>query len=240
MSDPDGSAGGLTPDDPKVAEEWRRIEQERIAEERAEARENVADTSSNDEPGAAAGWSRGRWTLAAMTAALAAGVLMAIVVNRPSSVDVEPAAEIRDGVRTANGGSMPDRGLAGVRGPSFSAANAPPEGLRVRVYLRDAQGRQRLEELLADSDLRIESGEFAVGEEALGEAERLIAQGPLAAVDALLAALAEPSASLSLEAAPPAGRDEAAAAPTDAKLLIQIIDQPAAGDGARDGAGNGG
>jgi hypothetical protein len=239
MSDPDGSAGGLTPDDPKVAEEWRRIEQERITEERAEAREDVAGTIPNDEP-AAAGWSRGRWTLAAMTAALAAGVLLAIVVNRPSSVDVEPAAEIRDGVRTANDGPMPDRGLAGVRGPSFSAANAPPEGLRVRVYLRDAQGRQRLEELLADSDLRIESGEFAVGEEALGEAERLIAQGPLAAVDALLAALAEPSASLSLEAAPPAGRDEAAAAPTDAKLLIQIIDQPAAGDGARDGAGKGG
>ncbi|NDC63209.1 MAG: hypothetical protein EBZ59_04310 [Planctomycetia bacterium] len=240
-------------DDVEVADEWQRIEQERIAGERAEAMEDVG---GENVAGVAPAGDRGRglWPLAAMAAALAAGVLFAFAINRPARMDVGQATV------PVGGTPGPDRGpsFAAARGPSSVAAAGRATGLLVRVYLRDDRGRGRLEEVLAASDLRIESGETdtaatpAAAEDsrrAVGPSEWLTVEGPPAAVDALLAALAEPTVSLSLEpteatAPSPADQEarqepaETAASPSAVRLRIEIIDQPAV-DGATSAGGGG-
>lgn len=62
-------------EDADVEAEWRKIERERLEEEIAEAREDAA--APVDEP------MRHRWPWLALAAALAAGVLVAVVINRP-------------------------------------------------------------------------------------------------------------------------------------------------------------
>lgn len=62
-------------DDAAVAAEWRRIERERLEEEIAEARAGAAEPA--DEP------MRHRWPWLVLVGALAAGLLTAIVINRP-------------------------------------------------------------------------------------------------------------------------------------------------------------
>ena len=65
-------------EDADVEAEWRKIERERLEEEIAEAREDAAEPV--DEP------MRHRWPWLALAGALAAGVLAAFVINRPSEV----------------------------------------------------------------------------------------------------------------------------------------------------------
>jgi len=62
-------------DDAAVEAEWRRIERERLEEEIAEARAGAAEPA--DEP------MRHRWPWMVLVGALAAGLLTAIVINRP-------------------------------------------------------------------------------------------------------------------------------------------------------------
>jgi len=62
-------------DDAAVAAEWRRIERERLEEEIAEARAGAGEPA--DEP------MRHRWPWLVLVGALAAGLLTAIVINRP-------------------------------------------------------------------------------------------------------------------------------------------------------------
>jgi hypothetical protein len=62
-------------DDAAVAAEWRRIERERLEEEIAEARAGAVEPA--DEP------MRHRWPWMVLVGALAAGLLTAIVINRP-------------------------------------------------------------------------------------------------------------------------------------------------------------
>lgn len=70
---PAGAPASGDPDDVAVDAEWRKIEAERIAEERDEAREDVLDP-----PPAPRGWAW--WALAA---ALVAGGLLALAINFP-------------------------------------------------------------------------------------------------------------------------------------------------------------
>ena len=76
---PSRAASGPTgdPDEAAVAAEWRKIEAERIAEEREEAREDAEDDV------APAGM---RWPWQAFAAALVAGLALAIALNWPSLV----------------------------------------------------------------------------------------------------------------------------------------------------------
>ena len=70
------------PDD-AVDAEWRKLEAERIAEERDEAGEDALDGPA---PSA-------RWPWWAFAAALAAGVILSIMINSPAMLSRRPAAD---------------------------------------------------------------------------------------------------------------------------------------------------
>ncbi len=219
--------------DPEVKAEWQRIETQRIAEEQAEAKEDSQAPRVAGRPR----WPLRAWQTAAMAGALAAGVLVTLVLNRPrveqegreTAMVSAPRMAARSLSRAAADKSVV-QGLAehdAMRDANrrsivlITAADAPPTGLRVRVRLRDEQGRQRLEELLAASHVRIQTDEFAQSKsDRKKESDEIIGgSGTPAAIDALLAALSEPSDSLVLEAVP----SESAAA--DADTLGQSAEQ---------------
>ena len=219
--------------DPEVKAEWQRIETQRIAEEQAEAKED----SQAPRVAARPRWPLRAWQTAAMAGALAAGVLVTLVLNRPrveqegreTAMVSAPRMAARSLSRAAADKSVV-QGLAehdAIEDANrrsivlITAADAPPTGLRVRVRLRDEQGRQRLEELLAASHVRIQTDEFAQSKsDRKKESDEIIGgSGTPAAIDALLAALSEPSDSLVLEAVP----SESAAA--DADTLGQSAEQ---------------
>ena len=219
--------------DPEVKAEWQRIETQRIAEEQAEAKEDSQAPRVAGRPR----WPLRAWQTAAMAGALAAGVLVTLVLNRPrveqegreTAMVSAPRMAARSLSRAAADKSVV-QGLAehdAIEDANrrsivlITAADAPPTGLRVRVRLRDEQGRQRLEELLAASHVRIQTDEFAQSKsDRKKESDEIIGgSGTPAAIDALLAALSEPSDSLVLEAVP----SESAAA--DADTLGQSAEQ---------------
>lgn len=61
--------------DAEVEAEWRRIEEQRLAEERAEATEDAADPVPPV--------TRAQWPWLVLVAALAAGIAATVVINRP-------------------------------------------------------------------------------------------------------------------------------------------------------------
>jgi hypothetical protein len=78
-----GSQPAPTDPDDAVDAEWRKLEAERIAEDRNEAGEDALDT-----PTAPA-----RWPWWAFAAALAAGVILTILINSPAMVSQRSAAD---------------------------------------------------------------------------------------------------------------------------------------------------
>ena len=82
---PAGGVGGQAsdPDEAAVEHEWRKIEAERIAEERAEAREDLLDAQPP----------RRRWPWLALAVALAAGLIAAALLNSRAVVTRQPAAQ---------------------------------------------------------------------------------------------------------------------------------------------------
>ncbi|MEI6367315.1 MAG: hypothetical protein WCP23_09495 [Planctomycetota bacterium] len=219
--------------DPEVKAEWQRIETQRIAEEQAEAKEDSQAPRVAGRPR----WPLRAWQTAAMAGALAAGVLVTLVLNRPrveqEGRETAMVSPPRLAARSLNRDAADKSVVQGLAEHDaiedanrrsivlITAADAPPTGLRVRVRLRDEQGRQRLEELLAASHVRIQTDEFALAKsDRKKESDEIIGgSGTPAAIDALLAALSEPSDSLVLEAVP----SESAAA--DADTLGQSAEQ---------------
>jgi hypothetical protein len=182
-----------------------------------------------------------------MLAALAAGVLVAVAVNRQIDAARKRDAAALDAERRATAAVPPVAAESAAdfaatnQPPPVSAANAPPEGLGVRVRLRDGRARLLLEELLADSELRIGSGADDRDEVA---AERLTARGAPAAIDALLNALARRPDQFSLEAVSVAaagaadrGPDAAETAPGTVLLVLEIIDESSASPAGSGGPG---
>lgn len=100
------AAGDTADDDAEVEAEWRRIERERLEEEIAEAREDAAEAA--DEP------MRHRWPWLALAAALAAGVLAAVVINRPGGMGDREVALVepqqREQSETQRGAAEAGRG----------------------------------------------------------------------------------------------------------------------------------
>jgi len=78
-------------DDAEVQTEFKRIEHERIAHERAEAREDVEGA----DPSHAADRSPQTWQLIALAVALAVGIVAALFVSRwQPTVDSPPPAPV--------------------------------------------------------------------------------------------------------------------------------------------------
>ena len=185
----------------KIANEWQHIEEQRIAEERAEAGEDASavEESAGREKMLPTHWNR-YWQILALSGALAAGVLVSIVIDKSRSEKNlgEETAQLQKKQSASPSPALP-RSLATAATRQngtvhLSAAAAPPEGLRVRVRMQNKNGHERLEELLAVSDFRIESSD--------NEPQQIIGTGSVEAIDALLASLAEPSESLLLEEIP--------------------------------------
>ena len=185
----------------KIADEWQHIEEQRIAEERAEAGEDASavEESAGREKMLPTHWNQ-YWQILALSGALAAGVLVSIVIDKSRSEKNlgEETAQLQK-KQSASPSPASPRSLATAATAQngtvhLSAAAAPPEGLRVRVRMQNKNGHERLEELLAASDFRIESSD--------NEPQQIIGTGSVEAIDALLASLAEPSESLLLEEIP--------------------------------------
>ncbi len=185
----------------KIANEWQHIEEQRIAEERAEAGEDASavEESAGREKTLPTHWNR-YWQILALSGALAAGVLVSIVIDKSrSEKDLGEETALLQKKQSASPSPALPRSLAAAATAQngtvhLSAAAAPPEGLRVRVRMQNKNGHERLEELLAASDFRIESSD--------NEPQQIIGTGSVEAIDALLASLAEPSESLLLEEIP--------------------------------------
>ena len=185
----------------KIANEWQHIEEQRIAEERAEAGEDASavEESAGREKMLPTHWNR-YWQILALSGALAAGVLVSIVIDKSrSEKDLREETALLQKKQSASPSPALPRSLAAAATAQngtvhLSAAAAPPEGLRVRVRMQNKNGHERLEELLAASDFRIESSD--------NEPQQIIGTGSVEAIDALLASLAEPSESLLLEEIP--------------------------------------
>ena len=78
------AAGDEAADDAEVEAEWRRIERQRLEGEIAEAVDDAAEPAA--EP------MRQRWPWVALAGALAAGVLVAVAINRPGGLGDREAA----------------------------------------------------------------------------------------------------------------------------------------------------
>lgn len=185
----------------KIANEWQHIEEQRIAEELAEAGEDASavEESAGREKTLPTHWNR-YWQILALSGALAAGVLVSIVIDKSrSEKNLGEETALLQKKQSASPSPASPRSLAAAATAQngtvhLSAAAAPPEGLRVRVRMQNKNGHERLEELLAASDFRIESSD--------SEPQQIIGTGSVEAIDALLASLAEPSESLLLEEIP--------------------------------------
>lgn len=143
-------------DDAAVAAEWRRIERERLEEEIAEARAGAVEPA--DEP------MRHRWPWMVLVGALAAGLLTAIVINRPvgqgdrevalgegqrgdgerrerrneQSADQKPQAAVTDiWLEHAAAADKAAAALAAKAAPAVAAAPAPA-AVESQVELLDA------------------------------------------------------------------------------------------------------
>ena len=131
-------------DDAAVEAEWRKIERQRLEEEIAEARDDAAEPV--DEP------MRHRWPWLALVAALAAGVLVAVVINRaplPGDREVAlaqaPQAELQavNRAEKADGFKMErdpaeftDRALAKAKTGDAAAIASDGEGPALRSSRR--------------------------------------------------------------------------------------------------------
>lgn len=232
--------------DPALEAEWQRLEAERLAEERAEARDDAEEAAHHPPPQAA-----DRRVLAqAFAVALAAGGVLAFLMNRPQpkpATDAEQVAAVRRAVDVwAEANRIDEAALraAGIRRITSTAA-VPSDQLSIRVVIRDQQGRDRLESLLAASGLRIESDRDRPTEpEAI--IDSLAVSGKPGDVDALLDRLiASPTmlevhspallAGVSQEAAaaepsteptpPPAAAD--AGGPIRVRLRVEVVEAEA-------------
>lgn len=106
-----------------VEREWRAVEAERIAEERAEAEADVAQEVTPVRQPVGGADSRGAWPWLAVGAALAAGLLVTVVLNRRDDTprEIAQVAAQPEPERFAA-----DRSVAGAVSPPGAPAARPP------------------------------------------------------------------------------------------------------------------
>lgn len=207
------------PDDAAVDSEWRKIEAERIAEEREEAREDLLDT---DPP-------RRRWPWLAFAAALAAGVIAALVLNSPAAVSrrmvaSRPEATPSPEVGPAAARATP-RDARPAAAPSF---DGQPDRLagemitadEIAIVVSGSEGRALLASLLDAAGIERSDGDQQVRGTGIGEFgatvddDRLEVSGDQAAIAAFLEIVASlpADAAVRLATAGLAGNEGVAAA----------------------------
>ena len=197
--------------DRAVEQEWRQLETERIADERAEAEVDRAEAADQRIELARSSASQG-WPWLTVVAALAAGLLVAVVLNRPDGsprevARVMPEVEQEKAVATRKASppaAEAEKTLAVVAEPGRpalrqSAATNDPQA----VALPPGEQADRM----ADA-VQVEPADRARPiEEKLGQAERGTALARNAEREATAAASAPPAAALARS------RAEGAAAP---------------------------
>ena len=163
-ADGGGKAAG-----PAVEAEWRRLEEERIAEERAEAYEDAVEPPQPPVP---------RWGWLAIAGALAAGLLVAALVNMPHDAGREVAMTAGDPLPPAPAGPLKDNEVdlpaddlgAGAAAPpaeqlAAAAPTAAPHGTKAAptdAFVRDEvsahDGRGKAEKQVASARALAEAG----------------------------------------------------------------------------------
>jgi hypothetical protein len=231
-------------DDAAVAAEWRRLEAERIAEEREEAHE--------DEVEAVAPRPHSRWPWLALAGALAAGVLVAVVLNAPRPDREVALAPPPGGDAWAIPRSAAVETLAAKQAPAApsDAAAAPAfADEEIEVVVNAPAGRAAVEELLAASGIVVGDARRARAAFEPDPGERIEVVASSEAIDAFLAAVgergegSEPVRVRSRRALAEAGRKAAAARDLPARrdaslrLVIRVVveNEPAAADPAPTG-----
>lgn len=188
--------------DEKVEEEWQRVERARLAEERAEAYEDEeAIREARRIEGPAAGSDR-KWLKPAFSVALAAGLLVAVLLNigdEPATNDtLGKALQSRTAVVVErpeiDPAALAERMLA--RGIKLTEGRQSMGTLHMTVHLGDREGRRQFEELLARSRVRLDREETMPG----GRVERIGCLGDAAEVDRLLETLAVSTGSVVVQA----------------------------------------
>lgn len=187
--------------DEVVEEEWQRVEQARIEQERAEAFEDEeAISEARRTEGPLAGSDR-QWLKPAMALALAAGLVVAVMLNlgEPPAVDAVPGRDTQArSVETLERPEIDPAALAErmiARGIELTEGRQSMGTLHMTVRLGDREGRRQFEELLARSRVRLDREETMQG----GRVERLGCFGRAAEVDRLLETLAVSSGSVVVE-----------------------------------------
>lgn len=184
----------------KVGDEWQQVEQTRVEQERAEAFEDEeAIERARQSKGPAAGSDR-QWLKPALSMALAAGLLVAVILNigDPPATDAVP--EVARRFSPTDMAARPEidpvalaeRMLA--RGIELTAGRQSMGTLHMTVHLGDNEGRRQFEELLARSRVRLDREETMSG----GRVERIGCLGRASEVDRLLETLAVSSGSVVL------------------------------------------
>jgi hypothetical protein len=178
--------------DDVVEEEWQRVEQQRVDQERAEAIEDEqAVLAASQTPGLSSGSDR-RWLGSALGVALAAGLVVTVMLNLggppdnggipvPSGQDRNDAASTGSDIDPA---ALAERMIA--RGIELTEGRRSMGTLHMTVRLGDREGRRQFEELLARSRVRLDREETMPG----GRVERIGCLGRAAEVDRLLETLA--------------------------------------------------
>jgi len=187
--------------DEVVEEEWQRVEQARIDQERAEAFEDEeAISEARRTEGPTAGSDR-QWLRPALALALAAGLVVAVMLNlgEPPAVDAVPGRNTQArSVETIERPEIDPAALAErmiARGIKLTEGRQSMGTLHMTVRLGDREGRRQFEELLARSRVRLDREETMQG----GRVERLGCFGRAAEVDRLLETLAVSSGSVVVE-----------------------------------------
>lgn len=210
-------------DDPVVEAEWRKIEAERIAEEIAEARDEVAPEQREQR--------RPRWTWLALLGSLAAGVLVAAGLNilmRRGGREVAMAPQIEQQIEQQIEPPQLERRVAPV-------VADPPVTDELVVIVDGPRGRATLARILEQTG----TGEAA----AALEHDRIELAAAPSSIEALKAALAGLSnggirlpaaadhAVAAARAAPPTASDLIEAAPLGAELADGKQEQAVRGAG---------
>lgn len=178
--------------DQKVDDEWQQLEQQRLKQERAEAFEDEdAIREARRTEGPSAGSDR-HWLKPVFSVALAAGLVVAVLLNigDQSATDttappVQQVGEVASVERPqVDPAALAERMIA--RGIELTAGKQSMGTLHMTIHLGDREGRRQFEELLARSRVHLDREETMTG----GRVERIGCLGRAAEVDRLLETLA--------------------------------------------------